>query len=128
MSKLTNQQLANFGKRLAAMRKAAGYTQQQLAEEIGVTRRMIAYYEAESEHPPTASVLVDLANALGTSVDALLGIKAPAGPQLGRRLQRRLQQIETLGPKPRKQIMQLLDTFLEAEQLKQQAKNNQPRP
>lgn len=37
---------AGFGARLAELRKAAGFTQQQLADEVGVSRRMVAYYEA----------------------------------------------------------------------------------
>ena len=35
------------------LREAAGYTQQELADEVGVSRRMIAYYEGQSTHPPT---------------------------------------------------------------------------
>jgi len=34
MSKKSNEELSYFGKRLAKLRKAAGYTQQQLADEI----------------------------------------------------------------------------------------------
>ncbi len=65
---------------------------------------------------------MDLAKALNASTDELLGIQPVTMPKLGLRLHRRLQQIEALGPKARKQIIQLLDTFIEAEQLKQQAK------
>ncbi|MCP4043261.1 MAG: helix-turn-helix transcriptional regulator [Gammaproteobacteria bacterium] len=120
MSKQINQQLAHFGKRLAALRKAAGYTQQQLADEIGATRRQIAYYEAESQHPP-ANLLVDLARALNTSTDELLGLKAAKKIRPpDNRLQRRMQQIEKMGAKEKRQIIQLLDTFIEREQLKQQ--------
>ncbi|BBM03554.1 helix-turn-helix domain-containing protein [Microbulbifer sp. GL-2] len=43
MPKYMNENLADFGKRLAQLRKAAGYTQKELAEEIGATRRVIAY-------------------------------------------------------------------------------------
>ena len=39
MSKKINEELSVFGKRLAKLRKAAGYTQQQLADEISATRR-----------------------------------------------------------------------------------------
>ena len=52
MAKHTKQAQASFGHRLATLRKAAGFTQQELADEIGASRRMIAYYEAESDHPP----------------------------------------------------------------------------
>lgn len=49
MPKKINEELSSFGKRLAKLRKAAGYTQQQLADEISATRRMIAYYESRNE-------------------------------------------------------------------------------
>ena len=120
MSKKMNEALTGFGKRLATLRKAAGYTQQQLADEIGVTRRMIAYYESESQHPP-ANMLVDLTRALNVSADALLGIEPVETPPISSRLERRIRQIEKLSPKPRQQITQLIDTFVEAEQLKQKA-------
>lgn len=118
MSKKINEELSSFGKRLAELRKAAGYTQLQLADEISATRRMIAYYESESQHPP-ANMLVDLARALNVSADSLLGIEPIKNTPVSSRLERRIRQIEKLGPKPRKQITQLIDTFVEAEQLKQ---------
>jgi len=120
MSKKINAGLSSFGKRLAQLRKAAGYTQQQLADEINATRRMIAYYESESQHPP-ANMLVDLSKALNISADALLGIVPVESTPVSSRLERRIRQIEKLGPKPRQQITQLIDTFVEAEQLKQKA-------
>lgn len=118
MSKKINEALSSFGKRLAKLRKAAGYTQQQLADEIGATRRMIAYYESESQHPP-ANMLVEFAKALNVSADEILGIRPVETMPLSSRLERRIRQIEKLGPKPRQQITQLIDTVVEAERLKQ---------
>ena len=110
-----------FGIRLALLRKAAGYTQQQLADEIGATRRQIAYYESESEHPP-ANLLIDLARALNASTDELLGLptgrkaaKAPVSP----RLERRLKLIERMPAKPNQHRLGLIDTFIAAEQNRQ---------
>ena len=115
MSKHVNEALAHFSQHLAKLRKAAGYTQQELADEIGATRRQIAYYETES----AANLLVELAQALNVTADELLGLEPiKAAPKASSRLERRLKQIEKLGPKPRKQIIQLIDTFIEAEQLK----------
>lgn len=114
----------NCGKQLARLRKDAGYTQQELADEIGATRRMIAYYEAESDHPPT-NLLVELARALKVTTDELLGLKAATAAkstkakQPDSRLLRRLQQIEKLDATKKRQIMQVIDTFIEHEQLKQ---------
>jgi len=116
--KRKNSQDEGFGARLSRLRKEAGYTQQELAQEIGVSRRMIAYYEGETERPPT-TLLPALAEALGVTTDALLGVaalKRAAKPD--RRLQRRMQQIERMNPREKRQVLQLLDAFIEREQLR----------
>jgi DNA-binding XRE family transcriptional regulator len=61
MPKYTHPEAEGFGARLAKLRKVAGFTQAQLAEELGISRRRIAYCEAESSHPP-AALLQDLAS------------------------------------------------------------------
>lgn len=111
----------DFGARLTELRKAAGYTQVELAVELGTTQRMIAYYESRAEKAP-AALLPQMATALGVSTDEILGIKPlkkGKGKQPDTRLQRRLQRIEKLDPKAKRQITQLLDTFIEREELKQ---------
>ena len=63
-----------------------------------------------------------LTAVLGVSADAILGIKPlkkAKSKQPDTRLQRRLQRIEKLNPKAKRQITQLLDTFIEREELKQ---------
>lgn len=108
-----------FGDRLRKLRRAAGFSQSQLAQELGIPRRRIDYYERECHQPP-AYLLPGLAKILNVTVDELLGIKPlkHETPKLGPRLERRLRQIEKMSPKAKKQILQLLDTFIEAEQLK----------
>lgn len=120
MSKYAHPQAEGFGARLAQFRKAAGFTQTQLADELGISRRRIAYYEAESDHPP-AALLADLSRALNVSTDELLGSttpKRPAKASMSPRLERRLKQIERLSPKPKQQLLTIIDTFIEAEALK----------
>ena len=111
-----------FGARLARLRKAQGFTQEQLAAELAISRRRIAYYESESDHPP-ASLLADLSRALNTPVEELLKSGVPqrkARPAaLSPRLERRLRQIERLSPKPKQQLLSLIDTFIAAEQARQ---------
>ncbi len=119
-------QTRGFGVRLVQLRKAAGYTQQQLAEEIGAIRRQVAYYEGESEHPP-ANLLIDLARALNVSTDELLGLsttrsKAAKPLAVSTRLERRLKLIERMSPKPKQQLLGLIDTFIAAEQGRQGTK------
>ncbi len=112
----------NFGARLAELRKAAGYTQVEFAQDVGISQRMVAYYEDPEAHPP-AHLLPDMARVLGVSTDELLGL-APlrrvkkAGNS---RLERRLQQLEKLPPQEKRQALQLLDAFIERGQLKRKA-------
>ncbi len=114
----------SFGERLTELRKAAGFTQQELADEVGVSRRMIAYYEGQSMHPPT-TLLPALARALGLSADALLGLTPVKrnGKPVNTRLVRRLQQIEKLEATQKRQILQVIDTLLESAQLKRRAQS-----
>lgn len=108
-----------FGARLTELRKAAGYTQVELAAALDTTQRMIAYYESRAEKPPGA-LLAQLTEVLGVSADELLGIKPmKKGKKPDTQLHRRLQRIEKLDPKAKRQITQLLDTFIEREELKQ---------
>ncbi len=123
MPKKNTTDITGFGSRLVVLRKAAGFTQQELAQELGVSRRMIAYYEGETEHPPT-TILPRLAQALKVSADELLngdGQREAIPEHTNIRLQRKLQQLEKLSVKERRQAMQLLDVFIERGQLKRQA-------
>lgn len=122
MPKTKKPETTDFGTRLVRLREAAGYTQLELADEIGVSRRMIAYYEGQSDHPPT-TLLPAIATALGTTTDELLGATPiRKTSKAGRsRLQRRLQQLEKLAPREKRLVLQLLDTFIERDRLKRQA-------
>lgn len=105
-----------------ALRKAAGYTQVELAQALGTTQRMITYYETRAEKAP-ATLLPRMAEVLGVSTDELLGIKAPRRSKSpDTRLQRRLQQIEKMPASEKRHILHMLDTFIEHARLKQQAK------
>src|SRR5579863_360583 len=72
--KIKSEAASGFGTRLALLRKAAGITQTAFAHEIGISQRMMAYYEGPTAHPP-ANLLPAMARVLGVSVDALLGVE-----------------------------------------------------
>jgi transcriptional regulator with XRE-family HTH domain len=61
----------NFGKRLAALRKARAMTQQSLADVVGCHVTMVRRYEA-GETQPTLEVIRNMARALSVSADALV--------------------------------------------------------
>jgi len=112
-----------FGERMARLRKAAGYSQRDLARELGVTQRMVAYYEAQSEHPP-AHLLPALVELFGVGTDELLGLKSPkvtAVKPANQRLLQRLRRIEKLPPKEKKQLLALIDAFLERDAMAKKA-------
>lgn len=60
-----------IGAFIAASRRARGLTQQQLAEQLGVTNRAVSKWET-GQGLPDIAVLPDLATALGVTVDTLL--------------------------------------------------------
>lgn len=81
---------------------------------------MIAYYEKQAQQPPTHALPV-LAKALGVSIDQLFGVEKikTDGKNRDMHLWRRFSQVEKLNTKEKRQIIQLLDTFIEKERLKQ---------
>lgn len=120
MPKQNPEQLTDFGTRLVKLRKTAGYTQVELARELNISQRMVSYYEGHAEHPPSG-LLPDLVRLLNVSADELLGIKPikETRRQPDTRLHRRFLQIEKMNPKEKRQITQLLDAFIEREQLRE---------
>lgn len=59
------------GKKLAAYRKAGGYTQKALGEAVGTSERIVQKWEA-CETEPTASFLLRAMVLLGCSAQDLL--------------------------------------------------------
>ena len=107
--------LQGFGQRLKAIRTSKSLTQQELGELVGVSQRVVAYYEADDAQPPGA-LLVELATALDVSADELLGIeplKEKLPPKTAR-IRRRLQQVEELPPADQKAILKFVDALVES--------------
>ena len=61
-----------FGENLKAMRKAKGYTQEELAIKINVVRQTVSKWE-KGLSVPDADVLSQIAEVLDTQVSVLLG-------------------------------------------------------
>lgn len=103
----------NFGGRLARLRQAAGYSQRDFAAEVGISQRMVLYYEKECKRIPV-HLLPIFAKALGESADELLGLEKSKrnGKVRDTHLWRRFSQVEKLPPAERRPTVQLLDAFL----------------
>lgn len=69
-----------FGGRLQQVRKAAGLSQEQLGELVGMSRQAVSKWETD-QAAPDIDTLALLCGVLGVSADALLGRDAPAPAQ-----------------------------------------------
>ena len=63
-----------FSENLYLLRKEKGISQQALAKEIGVTQKVVDFWE-KGINEPKASYIVKLAMFFGVSADYLLGIE-----------------------------------------------------
>lgn len=66
--------MVDFGEKIRALRQAAGLTQQQLADKLGVTKSTVSYYELAVRFPST-DVIISLAEAFHVTADYLLGLE-----------------------------------------------------
>lgn len=100
----------NFGKRLATLRKNKGLTQTELGKKIGVSQRVIAYYEGETSYPP-AALLPKIAKVLSISIDDLFINKEDPEKSINQKLWRKLRKIEELSPQEQKTILNMIETL-----------------
>ena len=108
----------DFGRLLVSLRKKAGLAQRELAEALGISRRMVAYYEGQATRPPV-DLLPKLAQVLAVTVEELLGTQGPSTVKTkDSRLLRRLKAIEKLPPKEQRQLQQIIDTFLQRDRFR----------
>lgn len=114
--------LEGFGARLAAIRKSRGLTQAELGAAVGVSNRVIAYYEHDEAQPP-GPLLADIAQTLRVSTDELLGLEPfhdKTSPGVAR-LRRRLQQIEELPKADQQAVLKFVEALVETRQRSKKA-------
>ena len=62
-----------LGDRIRKLREEAGMTQAELGKLIGVSDRVLGYYETNERFPKKQEVILNLARVFGVSTDYLLG-------------------------------------------------------
>ncbi len=100
-----------FPKRLVAIRKQQGLTQQQMADKIGIHVSQYKRYEAGSSQP-TLEVFRKITLALNVSADSLLFDNEERGPGEDQSLRLRFEAVSQLEPKERAIVMELIDGML----------------
>lgn len=115
---------ATFGDRLRQLRKTEGLTQTQLGERMGISQRLVAYYEAQGGSP-SPELVVRFAEAIGVSTNTLLGVDrsrvADRPNPESVRLWRRFRSVQELPESDRKTVFRMIDTFVEGAKRKRQA-------
>jgi len=102
-----------LGPRVAQLRRARGLTQDEFGARVGLSQRMVAYYESQKGNPP-ADLLPKFAEVLDVSIDELFGRRpraAKTDAPRNLRLWRKLRRVETLPPKDREAVLRLIDAF-----------------
>ncbi|AOZ92322.1 helix-turn-helix domain-containing protein [Paenibacillus crassostreae] len=62
----------NHENRIAQLREAQGWTQEELSRSIGITRASLSHYE-KNRRKPDFEILTKLADAFNVSIDYLIG-------------------------------------------------------
>jgi len=78
-----------LGARIAALRRAAGWNQAELAVKLRISPSAVGMYE-QGRREPSAQTLVDLAKVFGVSVDYLLTGEGSESPELMEMIQGRI--------------------------------------
>jgi transcriptional regulator with XRE-family HTH domain len=106
---------SSIGEQIRKLRIERGLTQTELGLKVGVSQRVITYYEVEGVSP-SPDLLIKFAEALGVSTDEVLGhSRARRAAALPENLQlwRRVRKIQTLPVHDRKALLKMIDLFAE---------------
>jgi transcriptional regulator with XRE-family HTH domain len=108
-----NVKRTQLGMKIAALRRERGITQIELAQQAGLTKRIVSYYERESETIPSIH-LQKFAQILRVPTDALLS-NAPKMEDLNvnRGFLKRLEIAKQLPIKEQKIISDMIDSLAE---------------
>jgi transcriptional regulator with XRE-family HTH domain len=99
----------NFPARLTRLRKDQGYSQQRLAEAVGLHVNQVKRYETGSAQP-TLEALVKLAKALHVSLDTLVFDENERGPSDAFRLQ--FEAVNQLPESEQAVVKEVLDSLI----------------
>ncbi|MDP9176033.1 MAG: helix-turn-helix domain-containing protein [Planctomycetota bacterium] len=103
-----------FGERIAQARELAGMTQLQLAEKLGVSQEVVAYWERKPV-ALRAEQLAALADALNVTADSLLGrpTKQPAPKGPPGKLRQAFDRAHKLPRNQQNRIVELVEAYVD---------------
>jgi transcriptional regulator with XRE-family HTH domain len=104
--------MAKTATRLKALREAAGLSQRELARQIAQDQSNVRYWE-QSGNLPRSDVLLPMSNALGVTVEELLGQPKPrrvVSP--GGRLNQVFQRVAKLPRRQQQKIAEVVEALV----------------
>ena len=109
---MNSQQQYIFGNRLQALRKERGLSQTELGERIGLSKRMIIYYEKHSTRIPKLELVQKFATVLNCSIDNFLDhdLKVSTPPQK-QKLWKKLKKVENFPEDQQKAVISIIDSI-----------------
>ncbi|OIP31342.1 MAG: hypothetical protein AUK47_22645 [Deltaproteobacteria bacterium CG2_30_63_29] len=103
-----------FGQRIRELRQRREWSQQELAEKVGVRQKQISAYERDI-NVPSGEIFIALADAFEVSLDYLAQRAEDQGPRANigdLDLLERLQEIDKLSEADKELVKGVLDTFI----------------
>jgi transcriptional regulator with XRE-family HTH domain len=131
MSRESIKSRASQGAHLAALRKAAGLTQEELAGLLGEPQSNITFWE-HSEKPPRSEVLPKMAKALNVTVEELIltaqsdGLAPRKNSAPSGKARRVFEEVSRLPRHQQQRILGLVEDLLAAHQLQREQRGLQP--
>lgn len=104
---------------IVSLRKKKGMTQTEMGKKMGVSQRVVSYYENEATDI-SLEALTAIAQALEVPRRKLLVDTNESGAEdipLPRPLQKRFEKVRKLSPKAQKSLQDYIDMLLKMEQL-----------
>jgi len=102
--------MLNIGEQIVRLRKTKGWSQDDLAKQIGASRIMIGKYE-RGDNAPSIEVMLKLARAFEVSIDYLIGEGQLAS--FDNEVLRRMEDIENLDDDTKNKLFFLIDNVLQ---------------
>jgi len=102
-----------FANLLAALRKERQLTQVELAEKVGVSRGIVAFYESCKTNP-TLETVEKFADFFGVSIGYMLeeaeGGRSRPGP--ASKFEQQVDRVRQLSPLQQRRLVNMIDAFL----------------
>ena len=111
--------MSEFKEKLKKLRKEKGWSQDQLAEKIGIHGRHVGKYEI-GKAMPNAETVVKIAKVFGISIDYLLMDKDDLSLKSrisDTKLLLAFESVDQMNPRNKEVIMTLIDAFIKKNQI-----------